>query len=62
MSRWSEFVEHTSLKQTWDLLRPDLRGHGESFPRGRLSLTLIASRVCRSQQPERAGKKRPGRA
>ena len=40
MSRWSEFVEHTSLKQTWDLLRPDLRGHGESFSRGRLSLEI----------------------
>lgn len=40
MSRWSEFVEHTSLKQTWDLLRPDLRGHGESFMRGRLSLEI----------------------
>ena len=40
MSRWSEFVEHTSLKETWDLLRPDLRGHGESFPRGRLGLEI----------------------
>jgi len=40
MSRWSEFVEHTSLKETWDLLRPDLRGHGESFPRARLSLEI----------------------
>jgi len=40
MSRWSEFVEHTSLKQTWDLLRPDLRGHGESFSRGRLGLEI----------------------
>jgi len=40
MSRWSEFVEHTSLKQTWDVLRPDLRGHGESFLRGGLSLEI----------------------
>jgi len=40
MSRWSEFVEHTSLKETWDLLRPDLRGHGEPFPRARLSLEI----------------------
>lgn len=38
MSRWSEFVEHTSLKQTWDVLRLDLRGHGESFARGGLDL------------------------
>jgi esterase len=40
MSRWSEFVEHTSLKETWELLRPDLRGHGESFSRGRLGLEI----------------------
>ena len=40
MSRWSEFVEHTSLKETWDLLRPNLRGHGESFSRGRLGLEI----------------------
>ena len=40
LSRWSEFVEHTSLKQTWDLLRLDLRGHGESFTRGRLGLEI----------------------
>ncbi|WP_372521950.1 alpha/beta fold hydrolase [Sulfuricaulis sp.] len=40
MSRWSEFVEHTSLKESWDLLRPDLRGHGESFARGRLGLEI----------------------
>jgi len=40
LSRWSEFVEHTSLKQTRDLLRLDLRGHGESFTRGRLGLEI----------------------
>jgi pimeloyl-ACP methyl ester carboxylesterase len=38
MTRWSEFVEHTTLKQNWDILRPDLRGHGESFTRGRICL------------------------
>ncbi len=38
MTRWSEFVEHTTLKQNWDILRPDLRGHGESFTRGRIGL------------------------
>ncbi|MDH3514453.1 MAG: alpha/beta hydrolase [Gammaproteobacteria bacterium] len=38
MTRWSEFVEHTSLKLNWDILRPDLRGHGESFARGRLGM------------------------
>lgn len=29
-SRWSEFVETTSLAATHDVLTPDLRGHGES--------------------------------
>jgi len=42
MTRWSEFVEFTTLKQGWDILRPDLRGHGESFRRG----TLNADRWC----------------
>lgn len=40
MTRWSEFVELTSLKETWDILRPDFRGHGESFARGRLSVDV----------------------
>jgi esterase len=34
LTRWSEFVEHTTLKASWDLLRVDLRGHGESLTRG----------------------------
>ena len=38
MSRWSEFVEHTSLKNSWDVLRLDLRGHGQSFTRAGLNL------------------------
>ena len=38
MTRWSEFVEFTTLKQGWDILRLDLRGHGESFRRGTLRL------------------------
>lgn len=39
-TRWSEFVEHTALTRRWNLLRPDLRGHGESFARGRLTMEL----------------------
>lgn len=38
MTRWSEFVEHTTLKDSWDILRLDLRGHGESFSRTPVSL------------------------
>jgi pimeloyl-ACP methyl ester carboxylesterase len=33
-------VEQTALKTSWDILRLDLRGHGESFTRGRLNLDI----------------------
>jgi pimeloyl-ACP methyl ester carboxylesterase len=39
-TRWSEFLEHTELKQSWDLLRPDMRGNGESLVRGRLDTEI----------------------
>ncbi len=29
MTRWSEFVQTTTLRQHWDILRLDLRGHGD---------------------------------
>ena len=38
MTRWSEFIEHTPLKQDWDILRYDLRGHGQSMARGRIGM------------------------
>lgn len=38
LTRWSEFVEHTSLKERFILLRPDLRGHGNSLTRRKISL------------------------
>jgi pimeloyl-ACP methyl ester carboxylesterase len=38
MSRWAEFVRRTRLRRTWDLLRLDLRGHGQSTYRGRLGV------------------------
>jgi pimeloyl-ACP methyl ester carboxylesterase len=41
-TRWSEFLERTALKDSWDVLRPDLRGHGESFTRAPLG----AARWC----------------
>jgi pimeloyl-ACP methyl ester carboxylesterase len=40
MTRWSEFVEDTALKASWDILRLDLRGHGGSFTRGRIGLEI----------------------
>lgn len=40
LTRWSEFVECTSLKDEWDLLRLDLRGHGESMVRGKIGMRV----------------------
>lgn len=37
-TRWSEFTEQTALRADWDILRPDLRGHGESFTRKPINL------------------------
>ncbi len=40
MTRWSEFVEQTALHDSWDLLRLDLRGNGQSLFRGPISMEL----------------------
>ena len=40
MTRWSEFVERTTLDEDRDVVRVDLRGHGDSPTRGRVSLEL----------------------
>ncbi|OGK97751.1 MAG: hypothetical protein A2W08_04385 [Candidatus Rokubacteria bacterium RBG_16_73_20] len=39
LTRWSEFVATTALRDSWDLLRPDLRGNGGSLWRGRAGMT-----------------------
>jgi pimeloyl-ACP methyl ester carboxylesterase len=41
-SRWAELVEATRLAERWDLVRVDLRGHGESPFRGPLRLETWA--------------------
>jgi pimeloyl-ACP methyl ester carboxylesterase len=38
MTRWSEFVAQTTLGDSWDLLRLDLRGQGRSLHRGRIGM------------------------
>lgn len=38
LTRWSEFVEQTTLPGAWDLIRVDLRGHGDSPTRGAIDL------------------------
>ena len=40
LTRWSEFVATTRLAADWDLLRPDLRGHGGSEWRGRVGMDV----------------------
>ncbi len=36
-TRWSEYVSHTSLTSSWNLLTLDLRGHGDSMFHGRIN-------------------------
>ncbi len=43
LTRWTEFLQHTVLTQDWTMLRLDLRGHGESRYRGKLSTGLWAT-------------------
>lgn len=40
LTRWSEFVEFTRLKESWDILWLDLRGHGESFTRAAIGTPI----------------------
>lgn len=40
MTRWSEFIEQTTLASTRDILRLDLRGHGQSLYRGAIGLEI----------------------
>ena len=37
-SRWEEFVDTSSLVESWDILIPDMRGCGNSMVRGKISL------------------------
>ncbi len=38
LTRWSEFVRNTTLRRNWAIVRLDLRGHGASPVRRRLSM------------------------
>lgn len=40
LTRWSEFVATTRLVERWDVIRVDLRGHGESMTRRKIGLDL----------------------
>jgi pimeloyl-ACP methyl ester carboxylesterase len=40
MTRWAEFAAATRLAESWDILRIDLRGHGDSLYRGRVGMDV----------------------
>lgn len=46
LTRWSEFVEQTQLRETRDILRLDLRGHAQSLYRGRIGLEIWSDDVA----------------
>lgn len=46
-TRWTEFTEQTTLKRNWDILRPNLRGHGESFTRKPIGLEIWRDDLAR---------------
>ena len=52
-TRFSEFIEYTQLKETWDILRVDLRGHGESMYRGEYSRKIWIDDLNLVMQTER---------
>src|SRR3989442_3632560 len=54
LTRWSELVAHTSLKAGWDILRPDLRGHGASLDRGRIGMDEWCADLAAVLEAERA--------
>ncbi len=47
LTRWSEFVEHTTLTDAWDLLRLDLRGHGRSLTRKPIGMRVWCEDLAR---------------
>ena len=53
MTRWSEFADTTALADRHDLLRLDLRGHGQSLYRGRIGLEIWADDIAAILQQEK---------
>lgn len=46
MTRWFEFAELTVLKENWDIILPDLRGHGRSVYRGMITMEEWCSDIA----------------
>ena len=55
-TRWSEFFKQTSLKASWNLLRFDLRGHGESPWRGRTGMEIWCEDLAAILDAERCAR------
>lgn len=55
LTRWSEFVAATSLTDRWELIRVDLRGHGESQTRGPIGMELWCEDLAALLDAERHG-------
>lgn len=53
MTRWSEFAATTRLSGSWDILRVDLRGHGESLCRGRVGMAVWCADLAALLRHER---------
>lgn len=53
-TRWAEFTEQAALKQHWNILRPDLRGHGESPTHGKIGLEIWCDDLLRLLDAEDA--------
>lgn len=47
LTRWSELVAHTTLKDRWDVLRVDLRGHGRSLTRKPIGMRVWCEDLLR---------------
>jgi pimeloyl-ACP methyl ester carboxylesterase len=52
LTRWSEFVAATSLKESWGVLRVDLRGNGRSLYRGPLDMSRWCADLAALLQAE----------
>jgi pimeloyl-ACP methyl ester carboxylesterase len=52
MTRWSEFLEFTTLTDAWDILRIDLRGHGQSMCRCKLGMEIWCRDLLRVMDAE----------
>lgn len=46
LTRWSEFVAQTRLRENRDILRLDLRGHAQSLYRGRIGLEIWSDDIA----------------